>query len=72
MAKIEVKNYGDEIAEAIKSIDKAMKDMRAAGVSQRLLVALIKDYNGRLTKADIIAVLGALDELALWFLEPKK
>lgn len=70
--KIEVKHFGEEVVASVKAIEKAMQDMRTAGVSERLLVALIKDYNQRLTKDEIRAVLGALNELADWFLEAKK
>lgn len=70
--KIEVKSYSDELAEAVKSVSDAMKGMRASGVSQRLLVALIKDYNQRLTKDQITSVLRALNDLGSYYLEEKK
>lgn len=70
--KIEVQSYSDELAEAVKSVSAAMKGMQASGVSERLVVALVKDYNQRLTKDQIEKVLRALNGLASYYLVEKK
>ncbi len=71
MSKIEVKYYSDEIAESVRNIDKAVKQMISSGLNERALIALIKDYNSRLTKDEIRAVLNALKGLKSYYLEDK-
>lgn len=70
--KIEVQSYSDELAEAVKSVSAAMKGMETSGVSERLVVALVKDYNQRLTKDQIEKVLRALKGLSTYYLLEKK
>lgn len=72
MTKIEVQSYSDELAEAVKSISDAMKGMQASGVSERLMVALIKDYSPRLAKRDIETVLSTMKDLGRYYLLEKK
>lgn len=70
--KIEVTSYSDELAEAVQSVSDAMKGMRASGVSDRLIITLIKDYNPTLKKADIERVLITMRDLGRYYLEAKK
>lgn len=72
MTKIEVTSYSDELAEAVKSVSDAMKGMQASGVSDRLIITLIKDYNPRLKKTDIETVLVTMRDLARYYLEKTK
>jgi hypothetical protein len=69
--KIAVQFFSDQIAEQLKAVETAIKAFEKSGVSKRVIVALIKEHNSRLSKYDIQAVLQALEDLPKVFLEKK-
>ncbi len=70
---IPVRDFAEEFAESIKSVDEAMKSIANAGIKQETIVTLIKDrYNSRITKDDIRAVLNTLGQLKEIYLKEEK
>lgn len=70
--KIEVEYYGEELAQSIKNVDAAVTKLAQAGVTQRLLVTLIKDMNPTLRKDDITYVLNSLSRIKSTYLRDVK
>lgn len=59
------------LAESIKRIDKAMKELAESGLSRKALVTLLADSTG-VAKRDINAVLNGLETLGNDYLERAK
>lgn len=59
------------LAEAIKRIDKAMKELVESGLSRKAIVTLLADSTG-VAKRDINAVLNGLETLGNDYLERSK
>lgn len=57
-----------KLAEAIRRIDKGMKEVAVAGLSRKALVVLINEATG-VAKRDINSVLDGLESLGETFLE---
>jgi len=70
---IPVRDFAEEFAQSIKSVDEAMQSIAKAGIKQETIVTLIKDkYGTRINKDDIRAVLNTLGQLKEIYLEEKK
>lgn len=71
--KIEVQSMTDELAEAIKSIDKAMQVISNSAIEQRTIVLLLKDHLGNSIRKDQIEdVLRGLNNLKRNYLKAGK
>lgn len=60
-----------KLADAIKRIDKAFKDLDNSGLNRKAIVTLVSEYSG-VGKRDINAVLDSLNALADTYLEKSK
>ena len=57
------------MAEAVRKIEKAVRDLAHGGLNRRALVVLLHDVTGGVAKRDINAVLDGLEALGATYLE---
>lgn len=71
MVQIEVESISEEIAEAIRNIDAAVKKMSASGLSDKAIVVLLQDLIGprNIKRMDIENVLWGMRNLKQTYLE---